>query len=66
VLERCAAGLAPGEFVAARVTGYEDYDLVGTIDAGTPLCRADGGRRPPRRQVVSLPVIGGGDMPGRS
>ena len=65
VLEKCAAGLAPGEFVGARVTGYEDYDLVATADAGTPPRRADRGRRPTRGALVSLPVIGSVETRGR-
>jgi len=64
VLEKCGAGLAPGEFVTARVTGYKDYDLVAAVDAGAWPCRAEGGR-PTRGQVVSLPVIGGAKPGGR-
>ena len=65
VLEKCPARLAPGEFVTAHVRGYKDYDLVATIEANSSPCHADGGRRPTRGQVVSLPVIGSVNTRGR-
>ena len=65
LLEKCPAGLAPGEFLTARVTGYDGYDLVAKVETGSSTRRPHNAPRTGGVALVSLPVMGSVETRGK-